>query len=675
MTAKPASAERTRAQKLRELIEYHRKQYHEADAPEISDTAYDALFAELVVLEDTYPELKTADSPTQRVGGEPLERFVKVKHEVPQWSFDNIFSTDELQKWTERVERWVAKESDPTIDTSYCVEEKIDGLKVVLTYRGGVFVQGATRGNGETGEDITHNLRTIRSLPLRLTNEVDIVVGGEAWLGHGEFERINRERAAAGEALFANPRNAAAGSLRQLDPKIAASRRLDCFVYDIEKLEGAELPPSQTQELEYLRGLGFNVNARYVHAVTADEIESCYKRFYKERDTLPYDVDGAVIKLNEHTHQEALGYTAHAPRFAVAYKFPAEQVTTQVRDIRLQVGRTGVLTPVAELEPVRVAGSLVSRATLHNEDQIRRLDVRVGDTVILQKAGDVIPEIVSVLTELRTGKEKRFTFPKKVPGCGGDGSIERIPGQAAYRCVSSDSIDQLRRRLHHFVSKKALNIEGLGPNIVDLLLEHERISDQADIFKLETGDLDGLPGFKERAVTNLIESIDAARTATVARVLFGLSIDQVGEETARDLAAHFGTLERIAEAGTDELEAVEGIGPVVAASMRAWFADETHRDLLARLLPELNIESGEMKLTGAFSGKTVVLTGTLEGLSRDEAKELVRTHGGKVASSVSKHTDYVVLGANPGSKAKKAAELGVPTLGEQEFIELLSENK
>ena len=662
-----------RIAKLRELVAYHQKRYHEEDTPEISDEAYDALARELRELEKAHPELAGQERVADRVGGQPLDMFTKVRHEVRQWSFDNIFSHDELVAWCERLMRHIARESDLAPEAfTYCLEHKIDGLKVVLTYEKGVFVRGATRGNGEIGEDITQNLRTIESIPLTLSRPVDIIVTGEAWLGKREFARINKEREKNGEPLFANPRNAAAGSLRQLDSRITASRKLACFAYDIERFgpgtDGVVMPPTQVEELRLLKELGFTVNEEFVHATDLNAIERYYAHWVRKRTKPDFEMDGIVIKVNEKPYQEALGYTANAPRYAIAYKFPAEQVTTRVLDIILQVGRTGVLTPVAVLEPVRVAGSVVHRATLHNEDQIRRLDVRVGDTVILQKAGDVIPEIVAVLPELRTGKEKRFTFPKKVPVCGGDGSIERVPGEAAWRCVSKDSFAQTLRRFEHFVSKKAMNIDGLGPRVVEMLLDRELISTYADLYELEVGDLEGLPGFKDKAIRNLLSAIDASRTVTLARLLFGLSIDQVGEETARDLAEHFGTLDAVRTASLEELEAVEGVGGVVARSLYAWFRDMVHSTELDALLPHLTVTETAPRAAGPLSGKTVVITGTLPTLSRDEAEELVRKAGGKATGSVSKKTGFVVVGADAGTKADKARTLGVETIDEAEFL-------
>lgn len=661
---------KTRHTKLEALVAHHQALYHEKDTPQISDEAYDALVRELRGIETEFPELKQHHSVSERVGGAPLEAFRKVRHEVRQWSFGNIFSFEELCAWHEKLARYITRETQYDANGfSYCAEQKIDGLKIILTYTEGALVLGTTRGDGEVGEDITQNLRTIQSIPLTLSQPLNIIVGGEAWLSHPEFARINVERKKNNESLFANPRNAAAGSLRQLDSRITASRNLDCFIYDIEQIEGAKMPETQTEELEFLASLGFHVNSAYAHCTSVDDIEAFYTKSQKERTNAPFDMDGLVLKVNERSYQDVLGYTAHGPRFAIAYKFPAEQTTTIIKDIVLQVGRTGVLTPVAELEPVLVAGSVVSRATLHNEDQIQRLDIRVGDTVIIQKAGDVIPEVVSVMKELRTGKEKAFRFPKKVSTCGGDGSIERVPGQSAWRCVYKNSYEQTLRRLEHFVSKKALNIDGMGPRIVNLLLEEERIATYADIFTLEPGDLEGLPGFKEKAVRNVLDAIDKARTVSLPKLLFGLSIDQVGEETARDIAEHFGSLERIREATKEELEDVEGVGPIVASSVYAWFRDEAHIRDLDALLPHVTITTiHTQKRRGVFAGKKIVVTGTLKRFSREEVKELIREEGGSTVASVSKQTDIVLAGSAPGSKVEKAKTLGVPVMDEVTFL-------
>lgn len=659
-----------RIAKLRELVAYHQQAYHQNDVPEISDEAYDALVRELRELETSHPEFQSAASPSKQVGGAPRREFCKVQHETRQWSFDNVFDFAELTAWYERILRLLDKSHNGiTRPLSFCLEHKIDGLKVILTYEKGVLVRGATRGDGVTGEDITDNLRTIRSIPHKLKKPLDISVVGEAWLSRKEFARLSAAREAAEEPLFANPRNAAAGSLRQLDVSVTAERALDCYVYDIDTLNGVTLPETQTAELELLSELGFSVNTHYAHAQTLNDIQAYYETWRTKRESLPFEIDGVVIKVHDRAQQIVLGYTSHAPRYAIAYKFPAEQVTTTVEDIVLQVGRTGVLTPVANLTPVTVAGSTVHRATLHNADQITRLDVRIGDTVILQKAGDVIPEIVRVLPELRTGNEKQFVFPKRVAQCGGDGSVERVPGEAVWRCKDKTSFALVSRKFHHFVSKKALNVDGLGPQVIDLLLEEGLVTTYADIFELEEGDLNGLPGFKEKAIRNLLEAIAAARETTLARLLFGLSIDQIGEETARDLAAHFGSLAALREASLEDLVAVDGVGEKVARSLVDWFRTQEHQDELNELVAHLNVqESARQVGPQPLSGQSVVVTGTLPTLSRDEAHERIRAAGGNPASSVSNKTAFVVAGEAAGSKRKKAEELGVEVVDEAELL-------
>ena len=660
--------------KLRELVLYHSKLYHEADAPEISDEAYDALVGELAALEIAHPTLKVSGTPTEAVGGAPSTAFAKVPHRVRQWSFDNIFSDEELEQWIARVERGLAAQGFSDSYPAYVCEHKIDGLKVVLEYERGRLVRAATRGDGTIGEDVTHTVRTIRDVPHTLAEPVTISVVGEVWLSATELARINEERAIRSEALFANPRNAAAGSIRQLDPQVTAARKLEIFVYDVDYLaptRAVETPETQGEELVLLASLGFRTNPHSVRCETVADIRAYYASWREKRATLPYGVDGIVIKVDKVAFQRVLGYTAKAPRYGIAYKFPAEQATTVVEDIALQVGRTGVVTPVAHLRPVRIAGSVVSRATLHNEDQISRLDVRIGDTVLLQKAGDVIPEILSVLTELRPKSARRYEFPKVVPECGGDGRIERIPGTAAYRCVAKDSAVQHRRRLYYFVSKQALNIDGMGPKIIDLLLEHNLISTYADIFTLTRGDLDGLPGFKERAADNLLSAIDAARRVPLHRLLVSLSIQHIGEETARIIAGHCGSIDAVRHATREALIAIDGVGDIVADAVVAWQKDPVQQHILEALLPHLTILAPERVAHTPLAGRTFVFTGTLARVTREEAAERVRALGATVSGSVSKKTSYVVAGSDPGSKVERARELGVPVLDEEKFEALL----
>lgn len=663
-----------RVLQLQSLIEYHRMQYHTYDSPEISDEAYDSLLRELEALENTYPTLKTNNSPTGRVGGEPLKEFVKVTHAVQQWSYDDVFDEKSLEKWNEKVENFIKKSGVQDEPVEYCTELKIDGLKVVLTYENGMLVRGATRGDGTVGEDVTENIKTIQDIPLTLNKKVSLIAIGEAWIGKSELNRINAEREKKGEPLYANTRNLAAGTLRQLDPKVVAGRNLHVFVYDLENFTEGKIQ-TQSEELALLHTLGFVTNPHTVVCKNLAEVETFYKQWTQKKDSLEYGLDGIVLKINSRKIQEALGYTGKSPRWGVAYKFPAEQVTTVVEDIVFQVGRTGVVTPVAHLRPVLVAGSTVSRATLHNEDEIKRLDVRIGDTVIIQKAGDVIPDIVQVVTGLRTGKEKKFVWPTHVPLCGGDGAIERIPGQAAWRCVVKDSYEQQKRKLHYFASKGALNIEDLGPKIIEQLLDAELISEYADIFTLEKGDLLALPRFAEKSADNLLTSIEKARHTTLPRFLIALSIPQVGEETAHDIAAHFKTIDRVRSASESDLLAISGVGPIVAEAIATFFKDKKNIKIVDDLLKYVHIESKVHqvhKVKSGIAGKTFVLTGTLQTMSRDEAKEKIRTLGGDVSSSVSKETDYVVAGESAGSKLDKAQELGVTVLSENEFIEMIA---
>jgi DNA ligase (NAD+) len=662
-----------RIAQLREVVAYHQDLYHQKDAPEISDEAYDALVRELRELEAAHPEYADEASPSKKVGGAVKRQFQKVRHEYPQWSFDNIFNREELVEWLARVER-ALKKNGAKIDGDIvvCCEPKIDGLKIVLTYKQGALVQAATRGDGEVGEDITEGVRAIASIPTTLSEAVDVHVVGEAWLPKKELARINTERVAAGETPFANARNAAAGSLRQLDSAVTASRKLAAFVYDVDFFDprnsGMTVPKTQDGELVLLQTLGFPVHGEERVVMGVEGIETRYRELVAHREAFPYDVDGMVLKVNNITLQEALGYTSHAPRFAIAYKFPAEEVTTRVEGIVLQVGRTGVLTPVAVLTPVVVAGSTVSRATLHNEDQIRRLDVRVGDTVILRKAGDVIPEIVSVIQELRTGNEKVYRFPKKVPACGGDGAIERVPGEAAWRCKEKGSFAQKERELQHFVSRKAFNIEGMGEKVVRALMERGLVETPPDIFTLKEGDIAQLPLFKEKATRNLLVSIEKARTVSLARLLFALSIPQVGEETARDIAALLKTPERLFTVSYEELDSIDGVGSVVAAGVVAWRNDALHADMLRELLTHIHVTHEAEQQSNALADKAVVITGTLPTLSREEAEALVRKAGGNPTNSVSQKTAFVVAGEKAGSKLQKAQELGVEVVDEAELL-------
>ncbi len=716
--------------KLRAEIDRHRYAYHVLDRPEISDEAYDSLFRELESLEREYPKLIVPESPTQRVGAEPLEKFEKVKHHHRQWSFDDVFDFNELQEWEARNKRLLQKSKPLSTsplkgeeEISFVCELKIDGLKVILTYENGKLVRAATRGDGEIGENVTQNVKTIQSVPLLLNEPVTLTAIGEIWLSEEELGRINSERAQKKEPLFANPRNAAAGSIRQLDSRITASRKLDSFVYDIDEMQEfrsknqALSIQTQTDELELLRRLGFKVNPHSTLCRNIEEVEAYYQKWTEKRHDLSYGLDGIVIKINDRATQEALGYTGKSPRFGVAYKFPAEEVTTTVLDIAVQVGRTGALTPVAHLAPVRIAGSTVSRATLHNADEIKRLDVRIGDTVIVRKAGDIIPEVLSVVLALRTGKEKEFAFPERCPICGSEVSkqstknsqqkirntkflptppLERGGGDAggkesvAMYCTNPNCFAVERENIIHFVGRKGFDIEGLGEKIVEQLMNEGLVSDFADIFELTEGDLIPLERFADKKAEKLIEAIDRSKRVRFDKFLFGLGIRHVGEESAILIAHHWKSItgyrntESPRDIGNifsslrlDDWLSIKGIGEKSAESLSEWFKDPKRLETLQRM-DKLGVRvffsEGELRTEGRFSGKTFVLTGELSSFTRDEAKDMIRKNGGAVSSSVSRKTDFVVAGENPGSKFEKARELGVTLLDEDQFKELLGES-
>ena len=672
MAAKTTISKETkeRVLQLRKSINHHRYLYHVLDTQEISEAALDSLKYELANLEKQYPELVTPDSPTQRVAGAPLLKFEKIQHVVPQWSFDDAFTEEDIRAFDERVRRTLVKELGEEHVPTYTVELKIDGFKIVLTYKKGVLETAATRGDGRVGENVTQNVKTIESIPLSLEESTeDIIVEGEIWLAKKDFAALNKEREKNGEPLFANPRNVAAGTIRQLDTAAVARRKLQAFVYDIAQ-SNETVPKTQYEELQRLQKLGFKVNGHFALSRSIEEVISFWKKWQTKGNKEEYWLDGIVVKVNERRYQDVLGYTGKGPRFAIAFKFPADQVTTVVEDIQLQVGRTGVLTPVAHLRPVSVAGSIVARATLHNEDQIKKLDVRVGDTVILQKAGDIIPEVLQVLLELRPKGTKPFLFPKKCPVCGSD--TERVPGEAAYRCKNKNCFARRARSLHHFVSKHALDIRGLGPQVVDLLIESDLVASPADFFDLSKDELAALPRMGEKSAEKLVEGISAARTVTLPRFFIALGIPHVGEETAEDIANHFGTVEKVREATVEELQKVPGIGDIVAVSVAEWFHEAYNATLTDKLLERITVTPAVRKSSQKLADKTFVVTGTLVTMSRDEAKEKIRQAGGSVSSSVSAKTSYVVAGTDPGSKYEKAQELNVPILSEDSFIKLLS---
>jgi len=667
MAQKKAGNEvKMRAKKLRELLAHHAHQYYSLDAPKISDSAYDALHRELVGLEEQFPELLSADSVTLRVVGEALPFLKKVRHTVPQWSFNDAFSEEEIRAFDERVRKVSG------VAPTYDLELKIDGLKIVFSYEKGVLVRAATRGDGIVGEDVTHNVRTIREVPERLTRPIDLIAEGEVYLTRSGFAELNALQEKNGKPLFANPRNAAAGSIRQLDPKIAAERPLGAFLYDVSETS-EKLPDSQSEELEYLAGLGLSVNQERRHAESLEDVFDYWKKWQgSARNNVDYQIDGIVLKVESREMQQSLGYTGKAPRFAIAYKFPPDQVETILEDISLQVGRTGKLTPVAHLRPVLVAGSVVARATLHNEDFIKEKDIRIGDTVILQKAGDVIPEIVSVIKDLRPKNAKLWKFPTHSPLCGGDGAIERVNGEAAHRCVTAGSFEQQTRRLIHLAGKSALDIDGMGRETVRTLVEYNLVSDFDDIFELTKDELLTLEGFEELKAQNLLDGIASARKVSFDRFLIGLGIFHVGDETAFLLATHFGTLSAIRKASEESLSRIVGVGPIIGQSVHTWFAQKENQELLARLEKHIHITKVALVAKEApLKGQTIVITGTLPTLSREEAEARVRKAGGKASSSVSAKTSFLVAGENPGSKFDKAKQLGVLIVNEREFLDKL----
>lgn len=664
-----------RIDKLKKEIDHHRYLYHVEDRQEISDAALDSLKHELERLEQQFPDLITADSPTQRVGGEPLPEFQKVQHTQRMLSLNDIFSFEELQAWEDRVKKLLSAGEQKQL--GYFVELKMDGLAISLLYRDGVLARASTRGDGYIGEDVTENMKTIEAIPLRLRvlknitqqNRVirgEVEIRGEVVMSKKAFANLNAAQKKKKEPLYANPRNVAAGSVRQLNPKVTASRKLDFVAYDLVSDLGQE---THSEVHGLLRQLGFKAGDHNYTSANIQEVEKVHTQIGKLRESLPYWTDGIVVNVNHLSLFQKLGVVGKAPRGAVAYKYPAEQATTVVEDIQVQIGRTGALTPVAHLRPVQVAGTTVSRATLHNEDEIARLDVRIGDTVIVQKAGDIIPDIVQGLPKLRTGKERRFHFPKKCPICGS--AVERQADQAAYYCSNTFCFAQAREGLYHFVSKSAFDIDGLGPKIIDQLLEHELIRDPADIFALREADLLPLDGFAEVSARNLIQAITAKKRISLARFLYALGIRHVGEETAIALAQHFHALDAITAASLEELEAIHDIGGIVAKSIYAYFAEPAHQKLLKKLAQngvEIIYQAPKRR---TLEGKTFVLTGGLSSLTRDEAKDRIRRAGGSISSSVSQKTDYVVAGEDPGSKYDKAKELNVAIINEKELLQML----
>lgn len=681
-----------RIRKLRQAIEQWNYEYFVLDNNKLSEAARDSLKKELITLETEFPELITPDSPTQRVGSVLSGQFAKVQHKTAKKSLSDIFSEPELKDWEERILKLVPNEK-----VEYYCEPKLDGLNLTIWYENGQFVRALTRGNGLEGEDVSHTIRTIQSVPLRLTEAVNLEVSGEVVMPVKSFQKLNEAQRAAEDPEFANPRNAAAGSVRQLDPAIAAARDLAMYFYAIEDNNLTENLVTYQDKIKVLARLGFPTSPGAKLCNSLKEVQSFYHGLQQKRETLPFKIDGVVVKVNALEQQVKMGFTAKTPRFMIAYKFPAEQVTTKVLDITVQVGRTGALTPVAVLEPVLVDGSTVSRATLHNEDEVERKDIRIGDTVVIQKAGDVIPEVVQSLPDLRTGKEAHFQMPKNCPICGF--TSVRDPGEAVRRCTNPECYSKLYEGLKHFVSRQAFNIEGLGDKVIEQLLEYDLISTPADIFKLSKEDLLELPLFKDKRSDKIIQAISESKQITLARFLFALGIRHLGEQTARDLAQFVNAgLERLeneketlfalqmkeqkqildekylnllANLNLADLQKIEGFGEIVAQSVYEWFHNAKNILLLQELLRQGVKLQVEKERASTLQGKTFVLTGTLATISREAAKEMIIQAGGKVSSSVGRKIDYLLLGENPGSKYAEAQELGIPMLNEQEFLKLL----
>jgi len=652
-----------RISELREQINYHNYRYYVLDDPVIADEEYDQLMRELISLENQYPETITPDSPTQRVGHSVVSGFTPVEHRVPLLSLSNVFNRQELEDFTHRVERWVGG------PVEYVCELKIDGLAVSLTYENGIFTQGATRGDGHTGEDITSNLRTIFSIPLKLNQPVSLNVRGEVYMPKRAWELLNQEREEKGEPVFANPRNAAAGSVRQLDPTITASRKLDIFVYGVGTLDNPEIK-THLESLNWLKQLGFKVSPYIQPCQTVDEVWKFIEEWTEKRDSLPFAIDGIVIKVNRLDLQQQLGATAKSPRWAVAYKFPAEQAIAQVLDIEVNVGRTGAVTPLAILTPTLVAGSTVSRATLHNEDYVQTKDIRIGDHVVIQKAGDVIPEIVRSLPERRTGTEREFKMPSDCPSCGHP--LSRASGEAVTRCLNPACPAQKYEKLVHFASRDAMDIEGLGPAVIKQLIDAGLVDTPADLYRLEYDQLVNLERFGKKSAENLLTAIAASKQRPLANLIFALGIRYVGSEVARELAEHFGSMERLRVASLTDLIAVESIGEKIGRSVVEYFNQPENNDLIDQLAQlGLNMTQQSNAKEQIFAGLTFVVTGKLEHFSRQEIEEMLRSYGAKVSSSVSSNTDYLVAGEKAGSKLTKAQQLGVKIIGEQELLEIL----
>lgn len=655
----------TRAEKLREQIAYHNHRYYTLDAPEISDASFDALLRELIEIEAAHPELVTPDSPTQRVGGVASEKFAKVSHRQQMMSLGNVFDDAELSEFDERVRKALNIEA-----VDYVCEPKMDGLAIELVYEHGRFVQGSTRGDGVIGEDVTPNLRTVRNLPLVIKEAPKLLeVRGEIFMRKADFAKMNKQREEAGEETFVNPRNSAAGALRQLDPRATAARPLSLFVYELGVVEGISFD-AHWKKLDWLEKAGFPVNARRFQAKGLAQVREVYEKLMGERHALPYEIDGLVVKVDLEDYRRRLGQVSKTPRWAIAYKFPPEEAETVVENIAIQVGRTGALTPVAQLKPVFVGGVTVTNATLHNEDELNRKDVRVGDWVFIRRAGDVIPEVVKVITSKRVGEPPKFAFPTHCPVCGTP--VLKDPDKAVQRCPSETCPAKMAGRLRHFATRPAMDIDGLGDKLCEQLVATGAVKTQADLYKLDVPKLMELERLGDKSAQNLVDALERSKKTTLRRFIYALGIPQVGEATAKALAEHFREVPKLLAADVETLQAVRDVGPEVAKSIFEFFALEENRRMVQALLDAgVTPAPPEASAASPFSGKTVVLTGTLAKMSRDQAKEEIERRGGKVSGSVSKKTDFVVAGEEAGSKLTKAKDLGVRVLDEEAFTQLL----
>ncbi|MBI5754370.1 NAD-dependent DNA ligase LigA [Candidatus Peregrinibacteria bacterium] len=675
MNAKEA---KIRIEKLKEKINELNYKYFVLDESEVNESVRDSLKRELIDLENQFPEFITPDSPTQRVGSMLSGRFKEVPHKSPKMSLADVFSAEEIREWYEKIKKLVSSHID------FVCELKIDGLNITIQYEKGLYVRALTRGNGKVGEDVTHTVKTIESVPLRLNESIDLEVSGEVFLPNHSFEALNIAQAQANLPLFANARNTAAGSVRQLDPEITAGRKLDMFVYHIDRNASHNGIKTQEDVLKNLQKIGLKTCTKFQKFSNIEDVIKFCDQWHKKRENLPFEIDGIVIKVNDLEQQKQMGFTAKAPRYAVAYKFPATQVSSQILDIILQVGRTGAITPVAVMTPTLVAGSTISRATLHNEDEIRKKDIKIGDTVIIQKAGDVIPEVVEVIKDLRTGREKTFHFPKNCPICGSP--ISRKDGEAAYYCSNKNCYAREKEGINHFVSKKAFDIDGLGESVVNQLLEAGLIRDAADIFLLKPEDLMSLDLFKEKRTNNLFASIEKSKTITMERFFFALGIRYLGEQSAYDFSkfifSHIrnnhhldilSLIQIVKSLSVDEIKNIDGIGEKIGDTLYEWFHNEKNEEYLKKLHKVgIILKTDSLKSSGKLSGKSFVITGTLIEFTRDQAKDLIKQSGGKVHSSTTKDTDFLVVGESAGSKLEKARKLGITTLSEAEFKKMLS---